>query len=336
MTRLGIKSVWRAGAFAVYGLFAGGYAATAVSATNEPLAVVNHSPLVANRAIPRQRTARVRDGLSVGLGTEVTSHFIEERRGGESVFLDGETQTLTLDFRYGFGDRWDLGLLLRHRRHAAGFLDGVINDWHDFFAMPDGGRSQFPTEVLAYRYTGEVESYQRTSPASGVVDPVLEASYSLVAQPDLAIAAVLGAQLQHGTPEALTGAGGLQHFAAIRFSGDHRGDWPLTWHGQVGYSYAPDSAPLPSLAQEGLWFAGLGADWQLTPDWSLLAQFDAHEAPFNSALNALGSNAGLLSLGLRFQAAPGWQLEIGFSEDILVETAPDITFFGRLLYFPAD
>lgn len=317
-------------------LLLGAAGTVATAGVSEPLAIVNHSPLVAGRALPRQRAADIREGLSLDVDVTLTSHFIEESTAQESLFLDGETQTFTLDLRYGLSDRWDIGLTLPHRRHGTGFLDGMINDWHDFFALPDGGRSQFPKDVLAYVYDGPGGRFSRQTAVRGLADPTLETSYALAARPGLALTAVLGLQWDHGEPEALTGSGGNEGFVALRFSGEHRSQLPLTWHGQLGYSSAERSEPLPRLARRGLWFIGLGVDWQLAPHWSLLAQFDGHEAPFVSELGALGDHAGLLSLGLRWRATPNWSFELGFSEDVLVETAPDISFFGRLRYRPGD
>ena len=324
------------GSSAVIAALLFGAAAVVGAETSEPLAIVNHSPLAANRALPRQRSAFVRQGLSVDLDATVSSHFIEERGSQASLFLDGETQTLTLDLRYGLSERWDLGLTLPHRRHSTGFLDGLINDWHGFFALPDGGRSHFPEDVLAYVYDGPDGRFDRQMAARGVAEPTLETSYALAEEPGLAVAAVLGVQWERGEPRALTGSGGLEGFAALRFSGQHRGDLPLTWHGQLGYSAAERSEPLSALARSGLWFVGIGVDWQVAPRWSLLAQFDGHRAPFDSELGALGDHTGLLSLGLRWRASQRWSLEVGFTEDVLVETAPDVSFFGRLRYRPGD
>jgi hypothetical protein len=35
----------------------------------------------------------------------------------------------------------------------------------------------------------------------------------------------------------------------------------------------------------------------------------------------------MLSLALRWRASERWAVDVGFSEDVVVETAPDINFF---------
>ena len=123
-------------------------------------------------------------------------------------------------------------------------------------------------------------------------------------------------------------------YAALRFSGAHRSALPLRWHGQLGYLRAGDIDLLAGVQQRNLWFAGLGLDWQLSENWSLLAQLDGNAAPTDSELPALGDDAATLSGGVRWRIAPAWQLDVSVVEDILVATAADVTFQASLRYFP--
>jgi long-subunit fatty acid transport protein len=45
-----------------------------------------------------------------------------------------------------------------------------------------------------------------------------------------------------------------------------------------------------------------------------------------SHLAPLDQTAGMLSMGLRWRASEKWSVDFGFSEDVVVETAPDINF----------
>ena len=48
----------------------------------------------------------------------------------------------------------------------------------------------------------------------------------------------------------------------------------------------------------------------------------------------MGGSALMLGLGLRRQFTKGWAADIGFVEDISVETAPDIIFQATIRYRP--
>ena len=118
----------------------------------------------------------------------------------------------------------------------------------------------------------------------------------------------------------------------MRFSGAHLTDLPLYWHGQVGYLRAGDSDLLDGIQQQDLWFAGLSLDWRLNERWSLLAQLDGNAAPTNSDITAIGDSAGTFTGGVRWRFLPGWSVDFSLVEDIVVETAADVTFQASLRY----
>ena len=86
--------------------------------------------------------------------------------------------------------------------------------------------------------------------------------------------------------------------------------------------------------KRSLWFAGLAAEWRFSPRWSALLQYDAHSPLLSADLAALSRPTGILSMALRWRAAPDWWIDFGFSEDAVVDSAPDITFLLGIGYSP--
>ena len=80
------------------------------------------------------------------------------------------------------------------------------------------------------------------------------------------------------------------------------------------------------------WFSGVSLTKKISERFSALIQLDAHHRLADNAIKPLGRLAALLSLGLRYKVSEKWILDISFSEDIKVESAPDITFNGTLRY----
>ena len=81
--------------------------------------------------------------------------------------------------------------------------------------------------------------------------------------------------------------------------------------------------------------AGLGLDWQIAERWSLLAQYDAHAGVIDSDLDALGATpAGMLSAGIRWRPSSQWSIDASFIEDVVVSSAPDVTFQATLRWTP--
>ena len=72
-----------------------------------------------------------------------------------------------------------------------------------------------------------------------------------------------------------------------------------------------------------------GVGWRLTPRIELLGQLQAASSPIDSGLDAWGGGL-MLGLGAGIDIGRHYRLQLGFTEDIDVETSPDITFMLRL------
>lgn len=300
----------------------------------DPLYAKNLAPVAGLLGLPSQRdAAAIGDGRwGVDLHTSIASHYVLDSGDGEALNLDGETLRLALDLRYGLGERWELQLEVPWLQHSGGRLDGLINSWHDLWGLSDGGRSKAAKDVLDYRYRGPGAAFSLQDDSAGLGDTSVALNYSFFADAGASAALSVGYKFASGDEQDFLGSGGDDAYLALRFSGAHLADLPLTWHGQVGYLYAGDSELLGAAQENSLWFAGLALDWRLADDWSLLAQFDGHAAPLDSELDALGRDALLLTLGARWRFAPAWALDLSFIEDLQVESAPDVTFQASIRY----
>ncbi len=294
----------------------------------EPLYVKNLSPVAGLLGLPSQRDAATTDAGTFALATHfsVANNYVSELRGDERLNLDGETLRLALEARYGLAERWDLQLEVPWLDHSGGHLDSLIDNWHDFWGMSDGGRSDVDRDLLEYSYTGPGTAFLFDDDASGLGDISLSLSYELYGDDLAAASVVLGYKFGSGDDDDFTGSGADDAFVALRFSGDHLADLPLRWHGQLGYLRAGDSDLLEDAQESDIWFAGLSMDWVLGPRWSLLGQIDAHGAPMDSGITGVGDEGVMLALGARWRFAERWAVDFQFVEDIAVETAPDIIF----------
>lgn len=310
------------------------FCAAAQCGASEPLWVDNLAPLTGLLGIPNQRNAAVQRGWMLSLNGAIASHFLVDQQRDEIGFFDGETTRLSLAGRVAIDEHWDIAMTVPYVHHGSGFLDGVINDWHAAFGMSDGGRASYPEDAFSYRYTSSEHHLNITDSQGGLGDVSVEVTRSLQQSSNRSASISLGYKFATGDEQSFLGSGAADIFAALRFSGAHNGDLPLTWHGQIGYVMAGDSDLLGPNQRRDLWFAGLALDWRLSPSWSLLAQYDGHAAPLSSELTSLGDSAGLLSVGARWRAAEQWSIDLSVVEDIQVETAPDVTFQLNVRYRP--
>ncbi|RLA44872.1 MAG: hypothetical protein DRR04_09865 [Gammaproteobacteria bacterium] len=306
-------------------------------AAMEPLYVKNLSPVAGLSGLPSQRDAATAESgtLAVALHSSLASHYVADSSSDEFLNLDGETLRFALELRYGLADNWDVQLEVPWLDHSGGHLDDLIDDWHDFWGMSDGGRSDVPNDLLDYRYdTLGGAGFSLQDDASGLGDISLSLSHAFYSRDNSVASLVLGYKFSTGDEDDFLGSGGDDAFVALRFSGPQLSDLPLSWHGQVGYLRAGDSDILGDVQEQDLWFAGLAMDWRVADRWSIILQVDSHAAPADSDITALGDDAVMATVGVRWRFAQDWSVDASVVEDIRVETAPDVTFQTSLRYRP--
>lgn len=304
---------------------------------SEPLYVKNLSPVAGLVGFPSQRDAHTtaRGDFAAALHSSVASHYINDGAPDEFLNFDGETLRFALELRYGLAENWDLQLEVPWLDHSGGELDSFIDDWHDFWGMSDGGRSDVPRDLLDYTYLSQDGGFGLQDDASGMGDISLALSHAFYRKGGSIASLVLGYKFGSGDEDDFTGSGGDDVYLGLRLSGAHLSDLPLSWHGQAGYLNAGDSDLLDDHQEEHLWFAGFALDWQITENWSLIGQFDSHGAPMDSNITGVGDEAYIGSVGARWRFTRGWAVDFSVVEDIGVETAPDVTFQASLRYAPA-
>jgi hypothetical protein len=266
------------------------------------------------------------------LHASLASHSVNEGGNDESLVLDGETTRIRLDWRRGLSGRLEVGVLIPWVRHAPGGLDAVISDWHDLFGLPQGNRTGWPEDRLLFRYLYEGEEIERLDRRQdGVGDVRLHAGWSLRERADGRIALRLGLKLPTGDSDALLGSGSTD--LSVGLAGDVSRLWNVDalngfYRLSVLYIGTPDV--LPSRARHFAGQLGAGLEYRLTPGFALAAQTMVRSAPFETAIEPLGEWAMSLTVGARLRLPDDWQLQLGFNEDVKVESVPDITFLVTL------
>ena len=303
----------------------------------EPLYVKNLSLVAGLSGLPSQRDAATADSgtLVAALHSSLANQYVADSNSDEFLNFDGETLRFALELRYGLAENWDVQLEVPWLDHSGGNLDDSIDDWHDLWGMPDGGRDDVPTDLLDYRYANrQGAGFSLQDSTSGLGDISLSLTHAFYTKKSSVASVVLGYKFSTGDEDDFLGSGGDDAFVALRFSGPQLSDLPLSWHGQVGYLRAGDSDVLGDVQEQDLWFAGLAVDWQVAERWSLIAQVDSHAAPADSDITTLGDDAVMATVGVRWRFAQNWSVDVNVVEDIRVETAPDVTFQASLRYRP--
>src|SRR5690606_29732718 len=97
-------------------------------------------------------------------------------------------------------------------------------------------------------------------------------------------------------------------------------------HANAGVLWLERGDVLGALQEDQVWFASAGVSWAAGDNWRLKAQLEAHTAFYDSALKELGDDSLQLVLGGSVRLTPRWLLDLAISEDLAVDTAPDVVF----------
>ena len=285
------------------------------------------NPILQSVYLPTLVPMGPEDGWRIDHSLYITNTLQEKSNSGEYLLIDVE------NYRYEFALRnrrgnWLTQLTIPLVANDGGQLDSTIEDWHDFFGFPQGKRDEFPRDNLEIRYDRDgVTEYLQTESSSGLGDISIALGY----QRPGGTAFFAGIELPTGSAEDFSGNEELD-FAfwitrAVPFDNE------VTGFGMLGISFPGDGGNLEGLVATRIWAAQLGLDYRFFDDVIATLQLDYHSAGFeDSDLTGLNESLQVL-LGLGFDNLfGGYRLDLFFTEDIYVGSAPDITFGLRLAH----
>lgn len=300
-----------------------------------PFHTANRSPLLHFYGIPSETSSDLLDAgkWEFSITQDIASITTKSKNAREEIFLDGELYRWSLIGRYGLGQRLELGFELPYVVQTGGGLDGFIVVWHDFFGLPQGGRNVLPRNRLKYQYSKDGVSRLDASPASnGIGDMSLLAGYQLYSHRDdrnhdtLALRTQL--KLPTGDSSAMLGSGSTDLALFITGSRNSRNSWGILGSfASLGGMYSSDGNILKQQRQNLAGFGTIGTGWS-PAEW-INFKLQCHlTTPFykGSSLRELGTWTALLTMGGSLKFPDNYLLDIGVGEDILVDSAPDVTF----------
>jgi Protein of unknown function (DUF3187) len=300
------------------------------SSLDTPFASANRSPLVQIYGLPTAASAQlVPEGkVSSSLQVELANNFTENDSSGEVIRLDGETLRSNIQFRYGLNDHIELGLDIPWISHSGGSLDGFIEDWHEFWYLPEGGRPGSARNQLQYAYQKNGNSrVSLNSDSEGLGDISLSLAYQLDTSDYRQWALRAGLKLPTGDAEQLLGSDSTDLSLSLNVSDQNLSqNYGIALHASAGILLMDGGEVLDDLREDWLLYSSTTLSWSATPSLTLKLQLDGHTALYDSALTELGSNSAQVIMGGAVRLSEQWSLDLAVSEDIAVDTAPDVVF----------
>lgn len=296
----------------------------------EPLPVRDQNPLLAGYAIPSALPTSLPTASEWALDTTFSwgSSAIIATNARESLVVDAETRELRVALWRALPNGFAIGIELPWRQTTGGSLDGFIDDWHDAFGLPEGDRPSLPQDQLriAYLRDGSTRIESRGA-TSGLGDASINLGKQLLSDDRTHVAAWAGLKLPTGDADDFSGSGSVD--VSLALAGEQRIGSRFTVFGHIGGAWLGDGDRLRDQQRNWLAAASVGASAQLFESLTLTAQFDAHTAVYDDVDMDFLGDAGVLSLGGTIRLGKRYALSLAVSEDIIVESAPDVVFlFG--------
>lgn len=298
----------------------------------------NQSPIIQIHNLPAIDSASV---LSEGRGryrlvNELASNYTFKNKLNESLLFDGESICSTFIYARGVGAGWEWGVQIPYIGHSGGSLDGFIEDWHDTFGLPQGGRNTAPRNRLTYFYQRNgVTKLSLSESNDGIGDVRLTAGWQ---RPDIdqrtRLAFRSSLSLPTGDSDQLQGSGAAE--LALWASAQRAQSWldfPSTMFGGAGVLLMGKGDVLSGQQRQFAAFGSVGAGARVLPWMSLKLQADFHSAIYKkSSLEQISANAVQLLMGGDLQIGKHTQVDLMVSEDITVHASSDVVFHVGLTF----
>jgi hypothetical protein len=283
----------------------------------------DQNPLLRGFYLPLPSDARSGEGAALSATLLVSNTLNVESNSHESLLVDGESAVL--DFTYGnaLSQNWRYRFTLPIVHDSGGVLDSVIDAWHEAFGLSRGNRPFYPKKQLDYFYSGD-SSIDLNHSHTSLGDLAADLGWYAVDDARRTLSLWAGLKAPTGTVSDLTSDGAWD--GAVWLHGAAR--WPK-WQlaAEVGVAQPFGDEIFAGFAHRSSVFARFAATRAAGASWSLRAQLDGQSGHVaGSELRFLGPSL-QLTLGAARRLRGGWHLEMGFAEDVAVNTAPDITFF---------
>ena len=297
-------------------------------ADTAPFVVTNQNPFVSAHGLARDLGADLTQPgqLAWSVTYSVASNFEIEDDGPERITIDAESTRADLRLQWGVAPGWEVGLEVPYLRHAGGYLDSLIIDWHDWFSLPQNGRDLAPRDQLLISYSGPGDSLLFNDDVAGLGDVQLFVARQLGSGEASSTVLRGHVKLPTGDEDDLLGSGSTDAGLSLHHQ-RQLNDW-LGLGAWLGATYLGDSKLFADRSSTLVAQGGVRTQIMLNDLVTLKVQWDVHSQVYEETrLRQLNEIAYLLSFGGTLRFNPSHALDIVVVENYPhPEISPDVAF----------
>lgn len=289
------------------------------------LATRDQNPILLGFWQPHTLPARIqKKELYSQVSISNTMH--QETTDKEQLFIDAESYRLDFNLAYPLKTGL-LHLQIPFISHQAGGLDSLIYKFHDFFSMPQGYRNLHQQNQYQLSYTKDSNNIIHSSQSvSGLGDISLSYSFPIMESTHSYLSANTGINLPTGSDLLSNKQIDLAVWVSYFINTKSQSAYFIT----LGAVKNGQGGGFSDLIVSNSTFVQTGLKWPLIKNIALMLQADYRSSFLQQTdVRILGKSL-QLQTGLEIPLSKENVLNLFFSEDILVGSAPDITFAASL------
>jgi hypothetical protein len=286
------------------------------------MAVINQHPpaLLTLQAEPDVATVLPEGESFLRNKIDITNVFIRELDSGVIVDYDYEEIRNTIDYTMGLSGG-ELSVELPISSRSSGFLDDLIDSWHEWFGLMGGIRARFPTG--GYRFVIET----REGPVINGSETFGIGDFAMFYKHPIsddgcgdALALRAGLKLPTGDPDKALGSGNFDYSLGALWQTQ------ITPHlrGYVNADYIFVGEPeWQNVGWQDSLLTAWALEYSIKRHTTVTALYRTHKNPLRLGSNQADKDAQTLGLALNHRLSDNLVFTGGFDEDINPETAPD-------------
>jgi len=254
---------------------------------------------------------------------------------GVGLDIDMESWRFPIKITRGLSKNTEVGLALSLMHSGGGFLDSFIQNYHNAFGFPNGGRDRVSNGRYAFNITRNGASIYSVNAHSLINnDATLFGKWLSFEETKTRPAIALKGALKIPLTTADSGAGSLRPDVGLSFL-IQKSMRRVHSYSQIGFAALGGHEKINSLIKKGAWVYAQGFEFNLANQVSLLAQINGQSSHFKST-GIASLDEGLLDLtvglkGFILAEKKKWIYEVGLTEDPTGSgPSVDFTFFGHV------
>lgn len=289
----------------------------------EPFTVRDLNPLLSGFEFSTPLSGTNARQNIVDLSYAISNITLDQQPGNEHLIADAELRRWQLTTSHPLGPNWTIQIDLPYQSISGGSLDTFIEHFHSTFNLPNGNRASWPHNRLLVDYSVADQSlFHLTNAHAGIGDTAIHAGWRFASSTSQSAMLWFTAKMPTGNAKSLTGSGTTD--ATISLAAQQHLSNDINFFEQLTLSWLGNGARLSDEQKHSVWSCMTGLSWSLTHSIDTTFQLNSHSAIYASNVRMLG-NATQFTIGPRYHSAQ-WQAWLAITEDIVVDTAPDVQF----------